>query len=99
MMCLMSSAHTLSHAQSIRAEPQRVMGISDLSMGSPAQTGLTYQTQCQGSAAGYESFKHLGTPIKLFYDQTPDCGTFVQLTCDARCSSGEISTYTGRLAC
>lgn len=43
---------------------QRVKGISDLIMGSPAQTGLTYQTQCRGFAVGYERLRHPCLMIK-----------------------------------
>lgn len=66
------------------------MSIPDLSTGSPAQTGLTYQTKCQSFrfAVGHECLRHLA--LKMFYDQTPAAETCVELTCGGRCSSREI---------
>lgn len=63
-------------------------------MESPAQTGLTYSVKALQCPVNAET-----AVTQIFYDQNPNSGTRVQFTCGVRCSSGEISTYTGGLPC
>ena len=74
-----------------------VMSIPDLSVGSPAQTGLTHQTKCQCCcfAVGHECLRHLA--LEIFYDQTPDSDTCVVLTCGGRCSSRDFFSHLHRV--